>query len=303
MPGEPEPAITAPDGASSPAVPIDVGDGPPVLLVHGQPGMGTGWQPVVDLLCHEFRVIAPDRPGWGAHPRPATTLAGNTAAILRMLHDRGVTSEEREPLVVVGHSLGGGIALELALSAPEIVGALVLVSSVGVASAVTGIDRLLASPVVGDQLLRAGGVALQRTVLAMTRLTRNRRTEALLERANRFPAVRAVMAEGAKGMDGRDRRSFLVEQRALIDETPSIERRLATLHLPVVVIHGSADHIVSPHAATLLASAIPGAELVLRPNAGHRLPFEQPEVVAEAVRRYGALVSRGAPPRRGAPGA
>lgn len=282
----------------APAVAIDAGTGPPVLLVHGQPGSGAGWGPVAALLRDDFRVIAPDRPGWGSHPRPATTLAGNASSLERLLADRGVTTASG-PVVVVGHSLGGGIALELAFTRPDLVGALVLVSSVGVGPAVTGMDRLLAVPVVGDQLLRAGAAALRRSVRQLSRLTRSKRGEVLLERANRFPSVRAMMAEGEREMDGRDRRSFLVEQRALVEETPRISERLPTIRVPTVVIHGTADHIVSPHAAVLLAASIPGAELVLRPHEGHLLAFERPEVIAEAVRRYARLTRSS---RQAAPG-
>jgi len=194
---------------------------------------------------------------------------------------------------VVGHSLGGGIAIELALTRPDLVGALVLIGSVGVAAAVTGMDRLLAVPVVGDGVLRAGSVALRRTVAGFGRLSKVSRAEMLVERANRYPAVRAVIAEGGRQMGGRDRRSFLVEQRALIDETASIERRLPSLRVPTAVIHGTADHVVSPHVAAELAGAIAGAELLLRPNLGHRLPFEEAEFVAGVVRRYASLMASG----------
>lgn len=290
---EPLQAPEAPpqDGASSaPAVPLDVGSGPTVLLVHGQPGRGVAWAPVAALLADDFRVIAPDRPGWGGHPRPPTTLAGNARALTKLLADRGVT-EDTGPVVVVGHSLGGGIAIELALAEPELVGALVLVSSVGVGAALNGMDRLLAVPVLGEQLLRAGALAVQRTVRQAGRLAGTSRGEHLLEGAKRYPAVRSLLAEGANGLDGRDRRSFLVEQRALIEETPGIEQRLRHLRLPAIVIHGAADHVVAPQAAVQLAAAIPGAELLMRPREGHRLPFEEPSVVAAAVRRYWRLVT------------
>lgn len=284
-----------PDGSAersgaAPSVPVDVGSGRTVLAVHGQPGTGRDWFSLAEELRGEFRLIAPDRPGWGAHPRPATSLSGNALSLVRLLDDRGLAGG-CERLVVVGHSLGGGIALELALSHPDLVGALVLVGSVGVQSALSGIDRLLALPVLGDGLLRGGAATLRRGARAARRLARAPRLAAVLEQASRFPAVRAVMAEGDRPLNGRDRRSFLVEQRALIAETPSLERRLPSLHLPVAVVHGTADHIVSPEAARQLAEALPGAELVLRPGEGHLLPFEEPWLIASVVRRYAALAA------------
>jgi pimeloyl-ACP methyl ester carboxylesterase len=100
------------------------------------------------------------------------------------------------------------------------------------------------------------------------------------------------MSEGMKPMTDRQRRSFLVEQRALIDETPSIERRLPLLSVPTVVVHGTSDHIVPLGAARILAAAIPGAELSLAPGQGHMMPFERPDLIAALVRRYSALAER-----------
>ena len=270
---------------------MDVGTGTPVLLIHGQPGSGREWHLVAESLRSDHRVIAPDRPGWGSHPRPPTTLAGNAEALSRMLAERGVSAEAGDRVVVVGHSLGGGIALELALTRADLVGALVLIGSVGVAGALTGMDRLLALPVLGDGVLRAGEVAVRRAARAATRLSQGSRAESIVRRAYRFPAVRSLVAEGDRQMDGRDRRSFLVEQRALMEETPLIERRLSSLRMPCVVLHGSADRIVAPQAARDLAAAIPGAELMFVGNAGHRLPFEQPSLVAATVRRYSRLMA------------
>ncbi|HLI43226.1 MAG TPA: alpha/beta hydrolase [Acidimicrobiales bacterium] len=286
---------------SPPAVPIDAGRGPVVLLVHGQPGRGLSWAPVADLLSPSFRVVAPDRPGWGNHPRPATSLAGNAAALARMLAARDL-ADATSPAVVVGHSLGGGIAIELALSYPELVSVLVLVSSVGVGAALGNLDRLLALPVLGEQLLRAGALGLERAVGNVGRLAGSSLGERVLERANRHPAVRSALAEGGRALLGRDRRSFLVEQRSLVEQTPALESRLHLVAHPTVVIHGTADHVVPAQAARQLAAAIPGAELVMRPGLGHLLPFEEPEVVAGAVRRYWRLVTA-APPPRGVPGA
>ncbi len=274
---------SSPNGSRS--IPIDLGTGPLVLLVHGQPGNGRIWWSVAEELQPDFRVVAPDRPGWGAHPRPATDLRGNALALARVVEDRELL-QEGEKAVVVGHSLGGGVALELALRRPDLVGALVLVGSVGVAAALNGLDRLLAVPLVGDGLLRASGALMRRGVLAARRLSRAGAVETALERASRLPSVRAVLAEGDHPMDARGRRAFLVEQRALIQETPSLEERLPTLRLPAAILHGAADHIVSPAAARDLAEAIPGAELHLEAGSGHRLAFERPELVAETVRRY-----------------
>jgi len=144
---------------------IDAGTGPVVVLVHGQPGAGGDWSALAELLSVDHRVLAPDRPGWGADPRPATGLEANAEALEELLRSAGAQS----PVTVVGHSLGGGVALELALTHPERVGALMLIGSVGVAGAISGFDRLLTVPMVGNGILRAGTAALRHGLITARR--------------------------------------------------------------------------------------------------------------------------------------
>jgi pimeloyl-ACP methyl ester carboxylesterase len=273
-----------------------------VLLVHGQPGGGADWSQVADRLAPSYRVIAPDRPGWGASPRPATTIGANADLLHRLCSSLGVLGDSASgPIVVVGHSLGGGIALELAIRHEELVGALVLVSSIGVSEALGGADRLLALPIVGHGLLRGGGVLLRQSARVARTLAGSGRAAGLVNRARRSGALRAVMAEGERPIDGRERRSFLVEQRALMEESPRIEAQLPLLGVPTVVIQGTADHIVPPAAGRRLAATIPGAELVTVRGAGHRVAFERPEVVVDAVERYARLAGLRAAPLPPAP--
>ena len=142
--------------------PIDSGAGPVVVLVHGQPGAGGDWRALADLLSADHRVIAPDRPGWGADDRAALGIAANAEMLEQLLEAAGAQS----PVTVVGHSLGGGVAIALALKHPERVGALVLVGSVGVAGSLSGFDRLLGVPLLGNGIVRAGVAALRRALIA-----------------------------------------------------------------------------------------------------------------------------------------
>src|ERR1700674_4915971 len=104
----------------------DRGAGPVAVLLHGQPGDRHDWDDVVASLNGRLRALVPDRPGYGATGGPAGGFADNAAAVLHLLDARGVASA-----VVVGHSWGGGVALDLAIRQPDRVGALVLVASVG----------------------------------------------------------------------------------------------------------------------------------------------------------------------------
>ena len=149
----------------APSLPIDAGTGPVVVLVHGQPGAGADWEVLAGLLAGEHRVLAPDRPGWGSDRRPAMGIAANADALEAALGAAAVEGA----VTVVGHSFGGGVALELALRHPDRVGALVLIGSVGVGAALSGFDRLLTVPMLGSGILRAGTATLRRALIAATR--------------------------------------------------------------------------------------------------------------------------------------
>lgn len=277
-------------GTAAGSAPIDVGSGPTVLLVHGQPGAGADWQALAGVLAADHRVLAPDRPGWGGDQKTATGLAANADELAALL-DRALVSD---PVIVVGHSLGGAIALELALRHPGRVCALVLIGSVGVSGALSGVDRLLAVPVLGDSLVRAGLAGVRRAFATASRLSGDHPAARVARRVENLPTVRVVVGEATRPTAGRARRSFVIEQRALLAETPSIERRLGRVRAPTVVVNGAADRFVTPAVARQLAGHIPGAELVIVPG-GHLLPFDEPELVGAVVRRYAALAATRGP--------
>ncbi|MGA2528264.1 MAG: alpha/beta hydrolase [Acidimicrobiales bacterium] len=278
--------------------PIDAGRGPGVVLVHGQPGAGGDWVALAGLLSSEYHVLAPDRPGWGSDPRSARGMVANADALEELLFSSGAPSR----LTVVGHSLGGGIALELALKYPERVGALVLVGSVGVAEALSGFDRLLVVPMVGSGILRAGVATSRRGLIAATRYFERYPQARLARKVAVLPTLQAAIGSDGRPIIGRSRRSFLVEQRALLAETPQLERSLGRICVPTAVVTGASDHIVPTSAARALQARVPGAELIVMPG-GHLLPFERPDKLAEIVRRYVGLAMsfRDAPLRRERP--
>lgn len=260
-----------------------------MLLVHGQPGSGADWRNLARLLVADHRVVAPDRPGWGRNPLPATGLARNAEALAGIAGACGLSA----PITVVGHSLGGGIAIELALDYPDLVGALVLIGSVGVGLALGRLDRLLVVPMVGNGIVRAGVAALRGTVAAARRFPDGSRPVSAPRRLGRMVAVLASL-DASNPVGGRARESFLVEQKALLKESPSLERRLGRLTVPAAVVHGAGDRIVPLAAGRLLAERIPGAELVTVRGQGHSVASERPALVAPLIARY-ALLGAGVP--------
>jgi pimeloyl-ACP methyl ester carboxylesterase len=175
-----------------------------------------------------------------------------------------------ERAVVAGHSWGAGVALAMAKRRPERVGALVLVCPVTPGARLGRLDRVLAGKRAGPLLARAGflgaGVALARPAL-------RRRIEPHMPGSDtsRWPEL------------ARAWRSFWVEQRALIDDLPTLSGPLA---MPIIVLVGARDHVTDPRAARSYAQEV-GACFMEVPDAGHLLPMQRPAEVARAITTAG----------------
>lgn len=257
------------------------GRGPGVLLIHGQPGIGDDWEKVVHRLEADHRVLFPDRPGYGAGSIDPVPMAENAILLAELLERAGAA-----PATVVGHSYGGGIAILLAAHRPDLVDGLVLVGSVGRADSVSLFDRLLALPLVGEVLSASGLYTLGHVLPRLRRQIERNAGGSLEWLVNSLPDDRYQQTAAAPGR--RVWRSFVAEQRFLVDEAPDIEDALDAVEAPSVVITGTLDVVVPPSVATSLATAIRRAELVAVARTGHFVPRDRPAVVADAVRRLEA---------------
>ncbi|MHB1930553.1 MAG: alpha/beta fold hydrolase [Acidimicrobiales bacterium] len=279
---------------------VDTGAGPAVVLLHGQPGTSADWAALVPLLAAGFRVLVPDRPGYGRTGGRPTDFAGNAGAVVALLDRAGVAQA-----IVVGHSWAGGAAIHLATGAPGRVAGLVLAASVG-PEPPSLLDRALAVPPFGElaaavAVAAPARLALTRPVRGRLRPPRRAALEALLGRAATAgpapdtpcpgPVTRLLgsSARISRGTSQQTRqpvwRSFAAEQRAYVSDGPGLVGRLAAIRCPVTDVAGLEDRIVPPATARRLAAALPSADvrLVEVPGVGHLLPEDAPGELAAAV--------------------
>jgi len=254
---------------AAPERPGAVDPGPPaVLLLHGQPGLAVEWFRVVELLAPTCRLVVPDRPGYDGRPQRATDWAANAEAAVQLLDELGLARA-----VVVAFSWATGAALELALRFPDRVRGLVLVGSVGGPGAVTRSDRLVTLPGV----LPLGAAMLTRTGPRLADLIAWSAGSRL--DADTLRALRAVVELW------RERgawRAAAVEQRFLVRDAAGLERRVAGVQAPAVVVAGTRDPYIPMRSAVVLAHTLPRGRLV-RVEAGHLMTVETPSIVAAAV--------------------
>jgi pimeloyl-ACP methyl ester carboxylesterase len=246
------------------------GDGPDVLLIHGQPGSSADWAGVRRLLRDRRRILVPDRPGYGDTGGHARGIADNAHAMAALLDEHGA----REA-TVAGHSWGAGVALALALRHPRRVRHLVLVCPVTPGDRLGVIDRMLADPRVGAATARTG-FAIAGWALGLAGVqSRVARFLPGLD-AGRLDHIARAWREGSVW------RTFYHEQRALFEELPRLRGELHALTVPTTVVIAAHDRITDPAAGREFARRA-GATLVEVRRAGHMLPMQAPEEVAAAI--------------------
>ena len=255
-------------------------------MLHGQPGLGSDWQQVADLLPADLHVIAADRPGYGGSLEAAGGFELNARAVIAELDARDISGA-----VLVGHSFGGGVALTVARLAPERVEALVLLASVG-PGCLTGWDRLLAAPVAGEVCAVAAWWLTP--WLARARL-------AVISRLRGRPIAASEYVNwhiwGSAHYDrGPLWRTFLTEQRALVSELADLTGSLREVRQPVLLLADPGDTLIPVRTTYQLAADLPDVRLELLNDIGHHIPRRgAAEAAAKIVQFLVALDSRPTP--------
>jgi pimeloyl-ACP methyl ester carboxylesterase len=244
----------------------DRGEGRPFLLLHGGGGPLTV-SGFADRLAAEkpARVITPTHPGFAGTPRPDTLatvrgLAAVYAALLAELDAVDVT--------VVGNSIGGWIAAELALLDTKRVSGLVLVDAVGI-------------EVPGHPIADFFSLTLRQVA------------ELSYHDPDRFGIDPTKLPSEAQQAMAGNRATLAVYSGASMNDT-SLAGRLADVRTPAVVIWGDSDRIVDPDYGQAFADAIPGAEFQVLPRTGHLPQIESPAPLLDAIWLF---TTSHAPPR------
>jgi pimeloyl-ACP methyl ester carboxylesterase len=249
---------------------------PVLLLVHGMAGSSTTWREVMPALAERYTVIAPDLPGHGESDKPRQDYSlGAHANVLRdLLIALGI-----DHATVVGHSLGGGVAMQLAYQHPQLCERLVLVASGGLGHDVSWMLRALAfpgveylTPVLFPSFVRNAGNAISRRLRSL---------------GVRAPRVEEQWRSYVSLTDPETRHAFLRTLRSVVDaggQTVSAHDRLyLTSLLPTLIIWGERDRIIRVAHAHDAHAAMPGSRLVIFEESGHFLPTEEPARFVEAI--------------------
>ncbi|WP_424186344.1 alpha/beta fold hydrolase [Actinokineospora sp. G85] len=252
--------------------------GPVVVLLHGLAGDSETWRPVLPLLAERATVIAPDLLGHGrsAKPRGGDYSVGSYASGLRdLLIALGVSGA-----TVVGHSFGGGVAMQFAYQFPELANRLVLVSSGGLGPEVTPALRAATIP---------GSLVALRLVTTLT----PRWVGNLLHKALRaVPSVAAndldELARALTSLSHHDARAaFMHTARGALDfagqRIDATAKLYLTAHTPLLLITGDTDAVIPAQHTIDAHDKTPNSHLAVFQGAGHFPHLDDPERFAATV--------------------
>ncbi len=244
-------------------------DVPTLVMLHGYTGGKENWYPVAKRLRGRYRLLVPDLPGWGESRRDAdadpgyAAQAANVAAFIRAVGGG--------PVVLLGHSMGGGIAAVTAARHPDLVARVGLLNASGVrfADNAFGLEVLA-----GGNPFGVGDAASLRRYLDV--LFHDPRARPAIP----WPASRGLIAQ---------RRADHAFEQSVLDAIGRGEEQFlpgeeaANIRQPALLLWGAHDRVIDPSAMDLYAARMPQARKVSLAGSGHMTIMEQPDDVAAAI--------------------
>lgn len=250
------------------------GDGPPVLLIHGLGSSAADWSPQVDAMKDRFRCITYDARGHGQSDKPDEGpyfMPQHAADAVALLDHLGIAK-----VAVVGLSMGGMIAFQMALDAPERMLGMVIINS---------------GPRVKPQTFKEHLAIWQRLIL-FRMFSMRKIGEVIGKRLFPDENQAALRQEFIESWAKNDKRAYMDATRGLANW--NVEPQIATIQVPTLVLAADQDY-TSVELKRAYVNKMPHAELVVIDNARHAVNMASPEKVNGLIEEFVARVSEKVP--------
>jgi pimeloyl-ACP methyl ester carboxylesterase len=265
--------------AGQPVNTIDLGDGPPLVFLHGLSGSWPNWLEQLPVFADSRRVIAMDLPGFGHSPMPLEriTISGYARLLDGLFEELGI-----DAATIVGNSMGGFISAELAIAFPERVERLVLVSPAGLSTyrhprgtrALPALHR-------GERIVAAytAWMASKSDTVTKRAFLRNATLGLVTRHPGRLPAALA-----AEQLRGAGKPGFVQALEANLDY--DFRHRLPEIACPTLIVWGNSDRVITVRDAAVFAELIPGSRKVVYEDTGHMAQIERPDAFNALLREF-----------------
>ncbi len=267
------------------------GQGEAVLLIHGLAGSSRTWRAVHEGLATGYDVIAPDLLGHGESAKPMGDYSlGAFASGLRDF----LAAIDVPKATIVGHSFGGGVAMQLAYQHPELCSRLVLVGSGGLGREVSFLLRFLALP---------GAEQLMPLIFPQFIADGGKRVGGFLGRVGlRSPRISEMWQSYSSLAGVEHRKAFVRTMRGVIEPggqtVSALDRLYLASHIPMLIVWGERDDIIPVSHGYAAHEAVAGSKLVIMEGIGHFPHVEAPEEFLDVLRAFlAATPSAPAPPQ------
>jgi pimeloyl-ACP methyl ester carboxylesterase len=265
--------------ADRPVNVIELGEGTPIVFVHGLSGSWPNWLEQLPVFARDHRVIAMDLPGFGHSPMPSE---GITISLYARILDSLLETLGVSAATVVGNSMGGFVSAELAIAFPQRVERMVLISAAGLSTyRHHGVERIepylrRVAPMIAAY---TGFTATRSDWIARRSGLRNLSLGFVTRHPSRLPAP--LVAEQIRGAG---KPGFMQALRANIDYP--IRERLPEIACPTLIVWGEQDQVITVSDAYVFEELIPGSRKVIYEDTGHMAMLERPVAFNELLAEF-----------------
>jgi pimeloyl-ACP methyl ester carboxylesterase len=255
---------------------VEAGKGPPILFLHGLGGYWRDWSANLPAFAANFRVLAMDFPGFGESDKPEVrySIEWLTEVVEKFLQE-----QEIDQVNLVGHSMGGVVALNVASQPKSRVKKLVIADAVGIGDKSEFLAYTMSKKIMGPD-------------------TAWEPVENFLK--NQFRAMADDLIEKQKPQTARELFESLripITGQPLLPMTPELQMiagifdfdirpKLASIRQPTLILWGAKDPVASPQDASLLQTRIPSSILIFLPNSAHSPMMENPSLFNQELRKF-----------------
>ena len=255
-----------------------VGEGDPILFIHGFGASSYSWRYLTEPLSQNRRVITIDLKGFGQSPKPRDGLY-SIYEQARLVRDF-ILAQDLQNLTIIGHSYGGGVALltsiQLSKLQPKRQKDLILIGNAAYPQKLPSFMRILATPILGPMVLYWAPNKIQ--------------VHSLLKKVyfkdDLIPEAAIDHYAKNMGQENAKYATLQIARQLMPGDMEVVTKQYTEVTVPTLIIWGSQDEIISPEIGKRLNAALPNSRLIMLDDVGHAPQEERPDLILPQIKEF-----------------